>query len=105
DTLRANVELQNEKQRLLESETQQKVALYGLVRLLNLDPHREIELADNPSFFETPQMDINQTIEQAYEARPEMKALTARLHVAELAKRGASESGLPTLNLYATQGQ
>jgi outer membrane protein TolC len=51
DTLRANVELQNEKQRLLEAETQQKVALYGLARLLNLDPHREIELADTPIRF------------------------------------------------------
>ena len=54
DTLRANVELQNEKQRLLEAQTQQKVALYGLARLLNLDPQREIELADTPSFYETP---------------------------------------------------
>ena len=105
DSLRANVELQNEKQRLLEAETEQKVALYGLVRLLSLDPHREIELADTPSFFETPQMDVNQSIEQAYEARPEMKALTARLHMAELAKRGVSESRLPTLNFYGTQGQ
>ena len=32
DTLRANVELQNEKQRLLEAQTQQKVALFGLDR-------------------------------------------------------------------------
>ena len=38
DTLRANVELQNEKQRLLKPQTQQKVALYGLARLLDLDP-------------------------------------------------------------------
>jgi len=105
DTLRANVELQNEKQRLLEAETQRKVALYGLVRLLNLDPHREVELADTPSFFETPEMDANQSVEQAFEDRPEMKALTARLHMAELARRGASEARLPTLNLYATQGQ
>lgn len=105
DTLRANVELQNEKQRLLEAETQQKVALYGLVRLLNLEPHREIELADTPSFYETPQMDVNRSIEQAYETRPEMKALAARLHMAELAKRGASESRLPTLNFSGTVGQ
>ncbi len=105
DTLRANVELQNEKQRLLEAETQQKVALYGLARLLNLDPHREIELTDAPSFFETPEMDASQSIEQAYEARPEMKALVARAHMAELARRGASESRLPTLNFFGTWGE
>ena len=40
DTLRANVELQNEKQRLLEAETTDKTTMYGLVRLLNLDPQQ-----------------------------------------------------------------
>ena len=105
DTLRANVELQNEKQRLLEAETQQKVALYGLGRLLNFDPHREIELADTPSFYETPQIDASQSLEQAYETRPEMKALMARAHMAELAKREASESRLPTLNFFGTWGE
>ena len=105
DTLRANVELQNEKQRLLEAETQQKVALYGLARLLNLDPQREIELADTPSFYETPEIDASRSLEQAYETRPEMKALAAQAHMAELAKRAASESRLPTLNFLGTWGE
>jgi outer membrane protein TolC/ABC-type transporter Mla MlaB component len=105
DTLRANVELQNEKQRLLEAETEQKVALYGLARLLNLEPHREIELADTPNFYETPEMDAGRSLEQAYETRPEMKALAARAQIAELARRGASESRLPTLNFFGTVGQ
>jgi outer membrane protein TolC/ABC-type transporter Mla MlaB component len=105
DTLRANVELQNEKQRLLEAETQEKVALYGLTRLLNLEPQREIELADTPSFYETPQIDASRSLEQAYETRPEMKALVARAHIAELARRGASESRLPTVNFLGTWGE
>jgi outer membrane protein TolC/ABC-type transporter Mla MlaB component len=107
DTLRANVELQNEKQRLLEAETQQQVALYGLARLLNLDPHREVELADTPSFYETPEIAPSLTLEEAYGARPEMRALAAREHMAELTKRAASESRLPTINLgggWAEQG-
>lgn len=107
DSLRANVELQNEKQRLLEAETQQKVGLYGLARLLNLDPHREIELADTPSFYETPELEASQSLEQAYATRPEMKALVAREHIAELEKRGASESRLPSINFggfWAEQG-
>lgn len=107
DALRANVELQNEKQRLLEAETQQRVALYGLARLLNLDPHREIELADTPSFYETPELEASQSLEQAYATRPEMKALVARERIAELEKRGASESRLPSINFggfWAEQG-
>ncbi len=105
DTLRANVELQNEKQHLLEAQTQQKVALYGLARLLNLDPHRDIELADSPGFYETPEIDETQSLEQAYGERPEMKTLLARVQEAELARRGASESRLPTLNFYGTWGE
>jgi outer membrane protein TolC len=65
DTLRANVQLQNEKQRLIVAETQQKISLYGLVRLLNLDPHQTLELADEMSFFETPEFEAARTLEHA----------------------------------------
>jgi outer membrane protein TolC len=105
DTLRSNVELQNEKQRLLEAQTQQKVALFGLARLLNLDPQREIELADTPSFYETPQMEASRSLAQAYETRPEMKALAAQAQMMEFARRGASESRLPTVNFLGTWGE
>jgi len=105
DTLRSNVELQNEKQGLLQAQTQQKVALYGLARLLNLDPNLELELTDAPSFYATPQIDANGSLESAFETRPEMKALSARAHMAELTRCGASESRLPTLNFYGMEGQ
>jgi outer membrane protein TolC len=107
DTLRANVELQNEKQRLIEAQTQEEVALYGLVRLLNLDPHQKVELADKPSFFQTPQFEASQSLEQAFLTRPEMKALEARERIALLGKKTASESRLPSINFggnWAYQG-
>ena len=107
DTLRANVELQNEKQRLIEAQTQEEVALYGLVRLLNLDPHQKVELADKPSFFQTPEFEASQSLEQAFVTRPEMKALEARERIAVLGKKTASESRLPSINLsgnWAYQG-
>jgi outer membrane protein TolC len=107
DSLRANVELQNEKQRLIEAQTQEEVALYGLVRLLNLDPHQKVELADQPSFFQTPEFVANESVEQALLTRPEMKALEARERVARLEIRAASESRLPSINFggdWAYQG-
>src|SRR5208337_3240493 len=99
DTLRANVELQNEKQRVIEAQTQEEIALYGLVRLLNLDPHQKVELADQPSFFQTPEFVASESIEQALATRPEMKTLEAREREARLAMRAASESRLPSVNL------
>jgi len=107
DTLRANVELQNEKQRLIVAQTQEEVSHYGLVRLLNLDPHQKVELADQPSFFQTPEFEASQSLEQAWVTRPEMKALQARERIAMLQRKAASESRLPSLNVggnWAYQG-
>src|SRR6185437_7440246 len=41
DTLRANVQLQNEKQRLIAARTQLDTSLFALARLLAIDPHRQ----------------------------------------------------------------
>src|SRR5664279_3923838 len=78
DTLRANVELQNEKQRLIEAENERESSLFGLSKLLNLDPRQKIELADALSFFETPQPDVDVSINQALSDRQEWKAIESQ---------------------------
>ena len=97
DTLRANVELQNEKQRLLEAENDRETALYGLSRLLNLDPRQKIELADSLSFFETPQPDVEASIEEALANRQEWKALASQVRAAENQKKAAQALRLPSV--------
>jgi outer membrane protein len=98
DTLRANVELQNEKQRLLEAQADRDTSLFGLSKLLNLDPRQDIELADSLSFFDTPQPEIAASIESALGERQEWKALVERLKAAGLEKKASQDSRLPTLN-------
>jgi outer membrane protein TolC len=98
DTLRANVELQNEKQRLILAETSRKTAIYGLIRLLNLAPQQTVELADELSFFETPEFHPAESLEHAYATRPEMQALIAQERAAHAQKRAASESRLPAIH-------
>src|SRR5215472_12251012 len=97
DTLRANVELQNEKQRLLEAENDRETLLYGLSRLLNLDPRQKIELADALSFFETPQPEVEASIEEALATRQEWKALASQIKAAEHQKKAAQNSRLPNV--------
>jgi outer membrane protein len=97
DTLRANVELQNEKQRLIEAENDRDASLYGLSKLLNLDPRQAIELADSLSFFETPQPDVNTSIDQALSGREEWKAIEAREKAAKLDKQATQDERLPSL--------
>ena len=86
DTLRANVELQNETQSLITSQTSLQTSLYGLARLLNLNPAQTIELADTVSFFETPPIEVDRSLDAAYTNRPEMQTLRHQTQALELAE-------------------
>lgn len=99
DTLRANVQYQNERQRLINAQTESKTSLYGLARLLNIDPQQSIELADESEFFHTPQYSAEETIERAFSERPEMKALASQVRSTELQKKGARDARLPKLSV------
>jgi outer membrane protein TolC len=99
DTLRARVEYQNETQRAIVADTQLKTSLYGLTRLLNIDPQQPIELADAASFFETPLFPAGGSLERAYTERPEMKAILSQMRVEELRKSAAKDARLPKLSV------
>jgi outer membrane protein TolC len=99
DTLRANVQLQNENQRLIVARTQLETSLYGLARLLNIEPQRKIELADQVSFFDTPEVSTDQTLERAYGSRPELREILTREQRAELDLKTADAARLPKLSL------
>ena len=107
DTLRANVQLQNEKQRLIVARTQLDTALFGLSRLLNVDPRQTIEIADEVSFFDTPEFGADRTLDRAWSGRPEVRELQARREALQLARQAAGESRLPALRFaggWAYQG-
>jgi len=98
DTLRANVQLQNEKQRLIVDRTQLETSIYGLVRLLSLDPRQKVELADQMSFFDTPEAQADQTLERAYTTRPELRQVLAQEERAALELKSAGDQRLPKLS-------
>jgi outer membrane protein len=97
DTLRSNVELQNEKQRLIDAQTQRTTSLYGLEQLLNLNPHQDVILADETNFFSTPRFNLQESVESAYANRPEIKALEAQERAERLEQRAAGDERLPKL--------
>jgi outer membrane protein len=97
DTLRANVELQNEKQRLILARTQLQTSLFGLAQLLSVDPHRTIELADQMAFFDTPETAVDQTLDRALASRPELRQLVVQEQRAELEQKNAADQRLPKL--------
>jgi len=97
DTLRANVELQNEKQVLIAAQTQYDVALFGLARLLSLDPRQPLQLSDATSFFETPAFSFEGSIDRAYQVRPEMLQIDAQLRAAQASRHAAIDQRLPSI--------
>lgn len=101
DTLRANVQYQNEQQRLIEARTALETSLYGLSRLLNANPHQAIELADASEFFKTPAYSADETMERAFVERPEMKALNSQIRAQQLEKKATEDARLPRIALNA----
>lgn len=107
DVLRANVELQNEKQQLIIAQTNQKIAVYGLAKLLNINPEEEISLSDQMTFFQTPDISVDESLADAYRSRPEMKQLLAQQQALKYQKAADSDSRLPALTFdgnYEQQG-
>jgi outer membrane protein TolC len=99
DTLRANVQLQNEKQRSIVARTQLETSLFGLARLLNIEPNRKIELADQVSFFDTPEVSTDQTLDRAYASRPELREVLTREQRAAVDLKTADAARLPKFSL------
>jgi outer membrane protein len=86
-------------QKELVAETDRDSSLFGLNRLLNLDPHQEITLGDSLSFFDTPQPDVNASMDEALATRQEWKALDLQVKAAEHDKRASEDLRLPTLRV------
>lgn len=107
DTLRANVEYQNEQQNLMQAQTAEKTSLYGLARLLNVSPSTRIVLTDQMSFYQTPPFNAAQSVDAAISNRPEMKAIDASEMRLESDRKAARDQKLPTLSFlgqYLQQG-
>jgi len=95
DTTRAQVELQNERQKLIDAETLTHTTNYILAELLDLPRDQEPEVTDELHFFDLPEFDSTAAIDRALTDRPEMRALASQEHTTRLEQKSASEERLP----------
>jgi outer membrane protein TolC len=98
DTVRANVELQNERQNLIDAETLTHTTRYGLAALLDLPRDQELEVADRLDFYDLPALDRQQLLNQALTSRPEIRSLNSQQRIAKLTTDAAGEQRLPQLD-------
>jgi len=107
DVLRANVELQSERQALIRADTDTRTTRYRLAQLLDLPRDQEPEAADHLEFFDVPTIDRSIILDKALVTRPEMKAIASEQRIAQLTQKSASEQRLPQLDFdgyWAPQG-
>ena len=108
DTLRAQVELQNEKQRLIDATTERNTEIYALAQTLALPDGQEPGLTDAMEFYHVPDFAFEDLMQQALQDRPEMKAVQSAERAASLRTKAAGEQRLPTLqfsSLYDYQAR
>jgi len=108
DVSRAQVRLREERQRLIDAESDAKTTLYALKRILNLPESQQIEFIDKQNFFSTPSLHVSDPLSTALEQRPELRSLSEDTKVAHLARLAAIAQSFPkfTFNGYwDLQGQ
>jgi outer membrane protein len=98
DTVRANVELQNERQNLIDTETQTRTSKYGLAELLDLPRDQDLDVADHLDFYDLPALEKDALLNQALSARPEIRSLNSQQRIAQLSADSAREQRLPQLD-------
>jgi outer membrane protein TolC len=97
DTLRAQVQLQTERQRLIQAQTQRTTALAGLGRALDLEPGTRIELTDTLAAPAMPVAGLQETLQAGLSQRPEFAVLDAREKAAASLREAAQGLRLPAI--------
>jgi len=105
EVLRAQVQLQQRKERELSAANQLEKAKLDLARAIGLPLGQRFAITDRLTFTPPPPMTVEQAMTRAYEARADWKEAQARLQAAEASRRSARGELLPTLNVGADYGQ
>jgi outer membrane protein TolC len=107
DSLRAQVQVRNEQQRLIEAGTQLQTAQFGLVRLLNLDPGTRVTVTDHLADPILTEYTFQEAYATGLRQRPELATLTAREQAQENLQEAARNLRMPSVvatGSYGTTG-
>ena len=101
---RQQVQLANDRQHLLEAETQRDRAHLELLKTLGLRLDMNIELTDKLSFHPAESMDPAQAVAAAKKNRAELHAQQQREHIARMNYDAAKFERLPSVTAFADYG-
>ncbi len=104
DVLRAQVQLQNQQQRLLVAQNDYDKQLLSLSRVIGLPMGQQFVLADKMPNPEPVAITLDAAVQRAYEKRSDYQQLQAQVRAAELAEKSAIAERYPTLGINGDYG-
>jgi outer membrane protein TolC len=104
DVLRAQFQVQSERQRVIVSENAAKKLKLALARAIGLPVGQEFRLTDEMPFAPPPIISLEDAIATAYENRADLKASESRVSAAEQDEQAARGEGLPSLGVAGDFG-
>jgi outer membrane protein TolC len=104
EVLRADVQAQAQRQRLIVAEQEAAKQKLALARAIGLPLGQRFRLADPMPFLPAPPVTAEEAVAQATRDRADLKAAVARADAAEEARKAARGEGLPTVGVSADYG-
>ena len=104
DVLRAQVQLQNQRQRTIRAENDFEKSKLQLARAIGLPAGQAFTLTDRIPYAPIADVTLESALKTAFESRADFLAARERLAAAEANRRAASSDHVPTLHLDADYG-
>jgi outer membrane protein TolC len=104
DVLRAQVEMQAQRQRLIAYENDQQKQILQLARAIGLPDGQAVQLTDKLPYAHAEPIGMEEALTQAYESRMDFRTLESRVKAAEFRVKSARAERLPTLGFRGDYG-
>jgi outer membrane protein TolC len=104
DVLRAQVQLQNQRQRSIRVENDFEKSKLQLARAIGLPVGQAFTLTDRIPYAPLADVTLESALKTAYESRADFLAARERLAAAEASRRAAESDHIPTVHLDADYG-
>jgi len=104
EVVRAEVQAQSVRQRLIVAEQEAAKEKLALARAIGLPLGQRFRLSDPMPFAPAVPLTVEEAVERAWAGRPDLKAAQARVEAAEKLRQAAQGEGLPSLAATADYG-
>jgi outer membrane protein TolC len=104
DVLRAQVELQAQRQQLIAARNDFAKQKLALARTIGLPLAQDFTLTEKIPFQAPEPITVEEIFQEALRNRPDFQAALSQMHAAELMTRAATAEHLPSVSIYADYG-